>query len=447
MIRVTGLLLLLLIACLPAQVTAESDRQNAAQVIYEVNLRQYTPEGTIAAFQEHLPRLKKLGVDILWLMPIHPIGEERRKGGLGSAYSVRDYRAVNPDFGNLEDLQELVRVSHDMGFRVLIDWVANHCAWDNAAVTRHPDWFTRDDNGNMQPPVADWHDVVDFDFDSNGLRDWMTDNMLYWLREADIDGFRCDVAGMVPLDYWEHAIPELRAEKDIFMLAEWSEPELHDVFDMSYQWDLHHVFNRIAAGEAGAPELLAQLEQEGASYPAGSLRMLFTSNHDENSWNGTVRERLGSAVNLFAMLSYTLPGIPLIYSGQEAGLDHRLAFFEKDEISWRDHELTGLYARLNQLKHDHPALHTGCMADGGFRSLQPVHEDPQALVFLREGGGRSLLVAANLSTRPRLIRLRDLDPDIVWNELDPGLIKWSGGELLLALPAWGWTLLDAERIH
>ena len=219
-------------------------------VIYEVNLRQYTPEGTFKAFEQHLPRLKELGVDILWLMPINPIGITNRKGILGSCYSIKDYLAVNPDFGTMDDFKNLVNRAHSLGMKVIIDWVANHSSWDNNLITEHPEWYTHDSTGKIISPNADWTDVADLDYSQPGIREYMKDAMIFWIKETDIDGFRCDMAGMVPVDFWNNAVPVIKKVKPVFMIAEWDTPEMHDTaFDMTYGWELFHLMNSIARGE------------------------------------------------------------------------------------------------------------------------------------------------------------------------------------------------------
>ncbi|MCD4697158.1 MAG: alpha-amylase, partial [Bacteroidales bacterium] len=302
--------------------------------IYEVNIRQYTPEGTFKAFESHLPRLKNMGVNILWFMPIHPIGEKNRKGSLGSYYAVKDYKAVNPEFGTLKDFKSLVKTAHDMGFKVILDWVANHTSWDNQWIYDHPEWYSKDSLGQMIAPF-DWTDVADLNYDSKPLWDAMIDALKFWVTEADIDGYRCDVAGMVPTEFWERARKELDEIKPVFMLAEAEQADHHkSAFDMSYAWELHHIFNEIAKGKKTGDDLENYFVKNDSVYPSSAFRMTFITNHDENSWNGTVMERMGKTGLTFAMLSYTLPGMPLIYSGQEVGLNKRLEFFEKDKINW-----------------------------------------------------------------------------------------------------------------
>ena len=329
-------------------------------VIYEVNLRQYTVEGTFRAFEQHIPRLKEMGVDILWLMPVNPIGEKNRKGSLGSYYSIRDYTAVNPEYGTMDDFKALVAKAHENGMKVIIDWVANHSSWDNRLTTEHPEWYVKDSTGNIVAPVPDWTDVADLDYNQQGLRDYMTSAMLFWVKEAGVDGFRCDVAGMVPTDFWNTAVPELKKVKHVFMLAEWETPEMHDTaFDMTYSWEVYKLLRAVYKGEKTLQQLDSVLDKETAEFTPDAYRMHFTTNHDENSWNGTEYELFDGAAQTFTVLGYMLPGMPLIYSGQEAGLNKRLSFFDKDTIRWDDYKLAGFFATLNKLKHGNKALWNG----------------------------------------------------------------------------------------
>ena len=327
-------------------------------VIYEANTRQYSPEGSFRAFAEHLPRLKELGVDILWFMPIQPIGEKDRKGTLGSYYSIRDYTGVNSEFGTLEDFKAVVKRAQDLDMKVILDWVANHTSRDAVWVEEHPEWYVRDSLGNLNV-LYDWTDIAQLDYSQPQMRAAMIDAMMFWIRETDIDGFRCDVAGEIPTDFWIAVKDSLTALKpDIFLLAEAEKPELNEsVFDAYYAWDFHHKMNRVAQGKENVDSLRASFARMSDRFASHAIPMFFTSNHDENSWNGTEFERMGEAVRSFAVLTYMLPGMPLIYSGQEAGLNRRLAFFEKDLIDWSDPEGFGnFYRELNAFKKQHPAL-------------------------------------------------------------------------------------------
>lgn len=364
-------------------------------VIYEVNIRQYTPEGTFNAFAEHLPRLKEMGIDILWLMPIHPIGEKNRKGSLGSYYSVKDYLAVNPEFGSIEDFRTLVEKVHEHDMYIILDWVANHTAWDNELIEEHPDWYKKDSTGEFVSPF-DWTDVVSLDYENPEVREYMKNALVYWVEEENIDGYRCDVAGMVPTDFWENARAALDSIKPVFMLAEAEETDHHlRAFDMSYAWEMHHVMNKIAAGEMNANDIHETLTKNIERFPEGSYRMQFTSNHDENSWNGTVYERLGDAAKTFAALTYVIPGMPMIYNGQEAALDKRLAFFEKDSIPWGNIPLKDFYSRLNKLKENNEALWNGNF--GGSYSRINSENNTDIYALLRQKGDDKVMAVFNLS--------------------------------------------------
>ena len=374
--------------------------------IYEVNVRQYSEEGTFDAFAKHLPRLKEMGVDILWFMPIHPVGDVNRKGILGSYYSVKDFKAVNPEFGTLESFKSLVDKAHEIGMYVLIDWVANHAAWDNVLVATNPEFFTKDSLGNFVPPVTDWSDVIDFDYANKELWDYMTGALKYWIEECNIDGYRCDVAGMVPTDFWNQARRELDKIKPVFMLAEWEDPELHEyAFDMTYAWDFHHLMNDIARGEKDAEDIDAYWQKEWKEFPADAYRMMFTSNHDENSWNGTVFERMGEAAEVMLVLSSTVEGMPLVYSGQEAGLDKRLEFFEKDIIEWKEHKFYDLYKKLFELKHNNEALWNG-KSGGKLKRIQSGN-DSNLYSFYREKNNDKVFVLLNLTAEEQTAKLNN----------------------------------------
>jgi glycosidase len=407
--------------------------------IYEVNIRQYTPEGTFEAFEKHLPRLQELGVDILWFMPIQPIGKKKRKGTLGSYYSIQDYTDVNPEFGSLEEFRQLVKKCHEMGFHVVLDWVANHTAWDHPWIEKHPDWYTRNEEGEIIYP-ADWTDVADLNYDKPEMRKAMIEAMRFWLREVDIDGFRCDVAGLVPLDFWETARPELDKEKEIWMIAE-DESQyflLNKAFNAHYASSFHHVMNDIAKGTKKASDILKWYNTKKELYPAGSYAMHFITNHDENSWNGTVFERLGDAHQTFALVSYLMPGMPLIYSGQEAGLDKRLKFFEKDPIDWSDTSLFPFYQTLNQLKAENPALWNG-IAGGDLIEIQNDQPD-SALSFARRKGGNKVILIANLSPEKRTIMTQMDEVQGRYQEVFSGEIKNLKSRVNFELPPWGYEL-------
>lgn len=331
-------------------------------VIYEMNIRQYTPEGTFDAAARQLPRLKKLGVDVLWLMPVYPIGVKERKGTLGSYYAIRDYCDVNPEFGDMDDFDRFLSQAHESGFKVILDWVANHTSPDAVWESGKPaDWYVRDSLGNTVTQY-DWTDIAELNYDNKDMRAAMADAMRFWLDKG-VDGFRCDMACEVPVDFWRETLPQLRKDyPGVYFLAEGETPELHeDAFDASYAWKLHHLLNDIAQGRKGVPDLEEYIAEDSAAYPAEAFRLMFTSNHDENSWAGTEFERMGDAARAMAVLTFTLPGgQPLIYTGQEMGWNHRFEFFEKDPVpAWEENSYTDFYKELINIRHRNPALSAG----------------------------------------------------------------------------------------
>jgi glycosidase len=369
--------------------------------IYEVNIRQYTKEGTINAFAAHLPRLRKMGVDILWIMPVQPIGARNRKGTLGSYYAVRDYTGVNPGFGTLDDFRRMVKQAHALGMHVILDWVANHTAWDHPWATEHSDWYLKNDKGEIYPVTYTdgggepeyWTDVIGLDWKQPGLWKGMSEAMAFWVRETDIDGFRCDVAAKVPTPLWNQARADLEKIKPLFMLAEASKPELHEqAFDMTYGWDSLEIFKNIAKGKADAGALKQLVTSR--EFPRDAYRMRFTSNHDENSWHGHDTEQYGPAFKAMAVLAATMPGMPLIYGGQESGLDKRIEFFEKDPVQWKTYQHAPFYTMLLKLKKDNPALWNGQY--GGDIEVREVGND-KVFAFRRQLGKNSVDVAVNLT--------------------------------------------------
>ncbi|WP_108868486.1 alpha-amylase family glycosyl hydrolase [Aquimarina aquimarini] len=366
-------------------------------VIYEVNIRQYSEEGSFNAFTKDIPVLKQMGVKIVWVMPIYPISTTKSKGSLGSYYAISDYTTVNPEFGTIEDFRELVKTAHDNGIYVILDWVANHTGWDHIWLKEHPEYYTKDKDGNITHTVdTDWTDIADLDYNNQEMRKQMKDAMIYWLQEEGIDGFRCDVAGMVPTDFWDNTVRELKKIKPVFMLAEGWEPELlKNAFDMGYGWDTHHKMNDIAQGKAGVSQWDKRMTQIDSMYTKDNILMNFTSNHDENSWNGTVQERMGEAKEMFAVLSYLTPGMPLIYSGQEYDMNKRLLFFEKDTIKKEKGVFFPLYEKLGKLKNTNPALHTGKNA-ATYKRIQ-TSDDTKILAFARNKEEHKILFIANMT--------------------------------------------------
>ncbi|WP_297869424.1 alpha-amylase family glycosyl hydrolase [uncultured Flavobacterium sp.] len=397
-----------------------------SSVIYEVNIRQYSPEGTFNAFTKDIPQLKELGVKIIWVMPIFPISQTKRKatGGddskfasempkeeqhkyLGSYYAVSDFKKVNPEFGTIEDFRNLVKTAHDNGMYVILDWVPNHTGWDHVWIKEHPEFYTKNAKGEIIDPINPetgkswgWSDVADLNYDNKELRKEMTSDMLHWIKNENIDGFRCDVAGNVPLDFWQQAIPQLRREKNIFMLAEAWEPELlkDGLFDMAYGWEVHHTMNRIAQGKNTVKDWDKLMEENAKKYESNDILMSFVDNHDENSWNGTIKGRLGKAEEAMTALSYVMPGMPLIYSGNEYGLNHSLKFFEKDSIPKTKGKEWELRAKLGKLKAENPALNGG--KNKAKYSKIKTDDETNILAFIREKNGKKVVYIANFSNKP-----------------------------------------------
>jgi glycosidase len=337
-------------------------------------------------------------------MPINPIGEKNRKGSLGSYYSVKDYLDVNPDFGTKADFKDLVDKTHKLGMYIIIDWVANHTSWDNILTVEHPDWFTKDSIGNFIPPVADWSDVIDLNYDNKELWHYMTDALKYWVKEFNIDGYRCDVAGMVPDEFWNNIRIELDKIKPVFMLAEDESPKQHEkAFDMTYAWVMHKICNDIAKGKKNVHDINSCLKKEKEEYPGSAFRMRFTSNHDENSWNGTEFERLGDAAETFAALTVVIPGMPLIYNGQEAGMNKKLEFFERDPIIWKESKFRELYSKLFHLKINNKALFNG-ERGGELINIPNTHNDV-VYSIIRENGDDKVFALFNLSGKEVSVEL------------------------------------------
>lgn len=374
-----------------------SDSIIESATIYEVNMRQYSPEGTFNAFTKDIPQLKELGIDIIWLMPIYPISLKDRKGSLGSYYAVQDYTKVNSNFGTFEDLQNLVKTAHDNGIYVVLDWVANHTGRDHVWLTEHPDFYVRDSAGNPLAPF-DWTDVAKLDYKNVNMRKAMISDLQFWLKNADVDGFRCDVAGEVPTDFWDDATTQLKQIKPIFMLAEAEKPELlNKAFEMQYGWKAHHLFNDIAQGKQGVKAWDTYVEETNKTLQPDDISMMFTTNHDENSWNGTAFERMGNATKTMTALTFAVKGMPLIYNGQEYDMNKRLRFFEKDTIAHTKGVFYDFYKQLNGLKATNKALNGGKNA-GNYLRLRTSNDDA-ILAFERSKEGDSIIFIANLSAK------------------------------------------------
>ena len=379
---------------------------SAQSNIYEVNLRQYSASGSFKDFAKHLPRLKNMGVQILWFMPLTPIGLEGRKATpeeLGSYYAVRDYKAVNPEFGTMKDWKALVKQAHTLGFKVITDWVPNHSSPDNIWIKTHPDFYKKDSAGNFAIPY-DWSDTRKLNYDNRELRDSMIAAMKFWLKESDIDGFRCDVAMDVPTDFWKECITELRKIKNVFMLAEAEKPELHTAgFDETYGWSVMETFIKMMAGKKTLAQVDSVINHNIVAFPKNAYRMYFTTNHDWNSWEGTEFERYGEAYKPLAVFSQTMyQSIPLIYSGQEIPNKRRLKFFVKDTIEWKSYAMAPFYKTLLNLRKNNPAL----AADASYKKLVTAN-DVAIFAYLREKQGHKVAVILNLSNEPQKFRIKD----------------------------------------
>lgn len=419
-----------------------------SSVVYEVNVRQFSADGNFAAVREQLPRLKELGVDILWFMPIYPIGEERRKGSLGSYYSIRDYCAVNPEFGTFDEFKAMVDEVHRLGMRAILDWVPNHTSRDAVWTHEHPDWYKHDpETGEIATPY-DWSDAAQLDYDNPQMRRGMTDALLFWLRETAIDGFRVDMAMLEPIGFWNDCVPELEAFMDsqsrgLFMLAEAEGPEFHSAaFDATYSWEVHHLTVDIAQGKVPNPAeaLRGKLMQQAEAYPMDALRLRFTSNHDENSWSGSEFRRYGAAAKQMAALMYLLPGLPLIYNGQEAASDRQLEFFEKDPVDWSGlgGEFEEFYRELNKLRHSLPALRGG-MQGGDMYAVDNSLPD-KVFAVKRRLGDCVVFGLFNFSGNHADLEFHDDDFNGEYHQLGSREMASLSSGAHFYLPPWGFYL-------
>jgi glycosidase len=410
--------------------------------IYEANIRQMTPEGTFKALEEELINIKELGVKIIWLMPIQPIGVLHRKGTLGSYYSIQDYKGVNPEFGDLNDFKSLVNKAHSMDMKIIMDWVANHTAWDHEWTVDHPEWYTKDSLGNFTPPVADWSDVIDLNYDNLDMRKEMINDMKYWLNETDIDGFRCDVAGMVPVDFWNDVRTQLDKVKPVFMLAEAEQEDLQEkAFDMTYGWELMHIMNHIAEGDTAfsLQSIDDYMQKEQKRFPKNDYRMYFLTNHDENSWNGTIEERFGAAERAYAVLAFTIYGMPLIYSGQEYGNTNSLAFFEKDTPNYAQPDISTFYSALMHLNKKNEALWNGNY--GGDYNRIITSDDKNIFALKRQKGDAVVVAISNFSDQEIIFTLK-MGELFTLNDLFSNQEIVVDNEQEMVLPPYGYRVLN-----
>ena len=394
-------------------------------VIYEANIRQYSPEGTFAEFTKDIPQLKQLGVKIIWMMPIFPISETKRKatGGdfayliedeaerkkaLGSYYAVSDFTRVNPEFGTIDDFRTLLKTAHDNGIYVILDWVPNHTGWDHPWLKTNPEFYAKNSKGEITDPLNDdgtskgWGDVAQLDYTNNLLQETMIEDMLYWVEKENIDGFRCDHVEPIPISFWKKAIPQLRKNKNLFMLAESDNVNFlkDNLFDMGYGWKAHHLMNEIAKGRKSVKDWDDLMVKLSNDFDDDDILMNFITNHDENSWAGTVEERLGDAKEVILALSYLVSGMPLIYSGQEYDLNHRLKFFEKDSIPKTKGKTWELLEKLGTLKNTNSALNGGKEA-ASYKKIETNND--AVLIFQRSKNGSKITFIGNMSNQEQTL--------------------------------------------
>lgn len=426
------------------EITAPDWVKNAT--LYELNIRQFSEEGSFRAVEKQLPRLRNMGIDIIWLMPVHPIGEIHRKGSLGSYYSVKDYLAINPEFGTENDFRSLIEAIHQAGMYVILDWVANHTSWDNELVSQHPEWYMKSRKGTFQSTRwRDYDDIIEFDYRHPELREYMTDAMKFWVKEYNIDGYRCDIASFVPIDFWENVRAELDAVKPVFMLAEAEDRDLHrKAFDSTYNWTLWNILHQISLNSANAKTLSeAYLAEHVSIFPREGIRMNFIDNHDKNSWEGNQYSNFGDAIKTATLFTFLMDGIPLVYSGQEAGLDRSLEFFEKDPIEWRFHENESLYTVLFDLKHKNKALWNG--SHGGEMVRIVNDRMDQVISFVREKNGDKVLAFINLSKETVMVQFDTSFDTGIYTDLFTGNQKTVSETMILTMDPWGYLVLHHSK--
>ena len=416
--------------------------------IYEVNVRQFSKEGNFEAVQHQLPRLKKMGIDIIWLMPIHPIGILKRKGTLGSYYSVKDHLDINPEFGTRKDFENLVKAVHQEEMYIIIDWVANHSSCDNNLVKTNPDWYKKSQEGKFRStPWRDYDDIINFDYNNPELRKYMTDALKFWIREFDIDGYRCDLAGFVPIDFWENVRAELEEIKPVFMLAEAEDKELHrKAFDATYNWTLWNNLHQIALQNKTA-KMLAEdyIAEHVSTFPKEGIRMNFIDNHDKNSWEGNVDKNFGDALQAVIVFNAVMDGMPLVYNGEEAGLNHSLKFFEKDPIHWRPHSNEKLYSVLFNLKHKNQALWNGKWGGEMVRIINDKMEN--IFSFSREKNGDKVLAFFNFSPENIIVTFETILYEGIFTDLFTGNTIPLNSNLQLEMKPWDYVILHQSKTN
>lgn len=414
-------------------------------VIYELYPRSFSRNESFKSIVKHIPDLRKLGVSVLWIMPIHPIGNLNRKGTLGSPYSVRDYYEINPEYGTLDDFKELVKAVHQAGMHIIIDLVINHTAWDNSLIMEHPDWYKHEGVGKIVSPNPDWTDVAQLDYSSKSLREYMINMMKYWVKDVGIDGFRCDVAEMVPVDFWGEARVALDSIKPVMMLAEGARPNLHlKAFDLTYAWSIYDVLGKIFGGGTSASAIDSVLERESRAYPKGSLRLRFNTNHDKNAFDAPSIGRYGSGGDsLTIALIATLPGVPLIYNGDEVGNPEKLSLFEQVPIDWKnDGSFRSFFERVFSLRASHDELRVG-----DYKVL-PTNDAQDVFAFERKlGKNRSVCIYNFAKTKESDVKI-SVDSEDNLNLVD-GItgrkFEVRNGKINVSLTAYGFLVLSPEK--
>jgi alpha-amylase len=411
--------------------------------IYEVNIRQYSVEGSFNAFAASLPRLKDMGVEVLWIMPIHPIGKINRKGTLGSYYSIADFKSVNPEFGTAADFKNLVKLAHESGMKVIMDWVANHAAWDNVWTKDHPEYFVQDGAGNFKPPY-DWTDVIQIDHSNVAEQDAMIDAMQYWVTEFDIDGFRADLAHLTPLTFWHKARTAIEPLKpNLFWLAESEEIHYHEVFDTTFTWEWMHRTEDFYKGNKDISNLYQVLAKYNTTFPETAHHMYFTSNHDENTWNGTGAEKYGNMLKCLSVFSCTWNGIPMIYSGEELPNLKRLQFFEKDVIEWTgEYQLHDFYKTLLTLRKNNPALRSADVAVSTFHII--TEGGKNIMAFLRKNDFYEVLVFLNLSNEVSGFTIKDQLINNIYSNVFDGSENHLMPDTFIKMQPWEYLVFERK---
>ncbi|MCJ8153011.1 alpha-amylase family glycosyl hydrolase [Chryseobacterium sp. SSA4.19] len=414
--------------------------------IYELNIRQFSEEGSFKAIEKQLPRLKKMGIDIIWLMPVHPIGEIHRKGTLGSYYSVKDYYSVSSEFGTEEDFRHLVSAIHQQDMYVILDWVANHTSWDNEMVIKHPEWYRKSRKDTFQSTRwRDYDDIIELDYRHPELREYMTEALKFWISEYDIDGYRCDIASFVPIDFWENARTELETIRPVFMLAEAEDRELHrKAFDATYNWTLWNILHQIAMNERNVKTLTeAYIAEHVSIFPKEGIRLNFIDNHDKNSWEGNPYSNFGDALKAATVFTVMMDGMPLVYNGEEAGLNRSLEFFEKDPIEWKSHENEALYTTLFALKHKNQALWNGRYGGEMVRIMNDRMD--QVISFVREKNGDRVLTFINFSKQSLIVQFDTSFDTGLYTNLFTETQKNISETLIMTMDPWEYVVLHHSK--